>query len=459
MKGSQLHSILMLITVCFGWQISEVKAQEATLPEMLNKEVAVQEMLENNFGIQLANNALEIAENNKGILNSGYLPSVTGLANASFNNATSTTDFNGALDSEGNPRPDITIEDAETKRYDASINLDYVLFDGLGRYYNYKSFKEQYKLSELEVRETIELTALQLFSVYYEVARLTENVSVLEEALKISKDRELRAGYQYDYGQVNKLEVLNAQVDVTTDSINVMNAKQQLANVKRDLNLVLNRELETAFVVDTTVTFVSKLQLEEFIQEAANNNVSLLQNKSNIQISDYAVKSARSFMLPSVGLSGTYGWNRSNNPASAFFPGTISTTTNYNIGLSLRWSLFDGGSTITNVKNAKILLQNQNLIQEQLKQQVYRDLANAQGDYKNAVYIFQLQEQNVATNLDNFNRSQERLKLGQITSLEFRQAQLNLLNAYLTRNAAKYTAKLAEAELLRLTGQLLNVSF
>ena len=51
------------------------------------------------------------------------------------------------------------------------------------------------------------------------------------------------------------------------------------------------------------------------------------------------------------------------------------------------------------------------------------------------------------------------LQLGQITSVEFRQAQLNLLNAQVTEKAAKYAAKLAELQLLQLTGQLLNVDF
>lgn len=434
-------------------------AQDTSLIPLLSKEEAVQQMLENNFGIKLANNSAAIAENNKSILNSGYLPSVTGLAGATYDNADSTTDFNGAVDNEGNPRPDNVIENAETKRYNASLNLDYTLFDGLGRYYDYKSLKEQYDLSQLQVRETIELTALQLLSVYFEVARLTENVAVVEEALKISKDRELRASYQFDYGQVSRLEVLNAKVDVTTDSINLLNAKQQLRNVKRDLNLVMNRGLEEKIEVDTTVHFLSALQLTDFMETATENNVSLIQNERNIMISEYAVKSARSFMLPTIGLSGSYGWNRSDNPASAFFPGTTNNTTAYNVGLSLRWSLFDGGQSITAVKNARILLDNQHILKEQLKQEVYRDLANAKGNYENALYIYELQAQNVLTNEDNFRRSQERLKLGQITSVEFRQAQLNLLNALTTKNAAKYTAKLAEAELLQLTGQLLNVPF
>ncbi|MGK0430536.1 MAG: outer membrane protein TolC, partial [Psychroserpens sp.] len=47
----------------------------------------------------------------------------------------------------------------------------------------------------------------------------------------------------------------------------------------------------------------------------------------------------------------------------------------------------------------------------------------------------------------------------QVTSIEFRLAQLNLLNAELSRNQAKYDAKLAELTVLQLSGELLNVDF
>jgi len=123
------------------------------------------------------------------------------------------------------------------------------------------------------------------------------------------------------------------------------------------------------------------------------------------------------------------------------------------------WNLFSGGSGVTAVRNAKINIETQELLKEQLIQEIKRDIANALGNYENALIIYRLQEQNVATSQGNFDRSNERFKLGQITSIEFRQAQLNLLNTQTAKNTAKYTAKIAEINLLQLTGQLLNVKF
>lgn len=417
---------------------------------VLTKEEVIARALEENFGIKLANNNVEIADNNQGILNSGYLPTLTGLAGANY-------DINDRITEPENGE-DVIQNGIENNAYNASINLGYTLFDGLGRYYNYKSLKEQYDLSQLEARETVENTILQIMSVYYEIARLSENVNVLEETLDISKNRVTRAQYQFEYGQANNLVVLNARVDVNNDSIALIETEQQLRNTKRDLNVLLDREVnDNLFAVDTTVNFVSDLELESFIDEAETNNVSLLQIDQDLEISEYDIKINKSGYLPVVDLTGSYGWNKNRSAASAFFPGSTTTRDGFSAGVSLRWDIFDGGRTSVLVDNSKIRYENQQILKEQRETEIRRDIANALGNYRNKLYILNVQEDNVRTNLDNFNRSEEQYKLGRITSIEFRQAQINLLDARTSLNLAKYDAKLAELQVLQLTGQLLNV--
>lgn len=136
-----------------------------------------------------------------------------------------------------------------------------------------------------------------------------------------------------------------------------------------------------------------------------------------------------------------------------------NTSSGLSAGLNLTWNLFDGGRTLTAVKNAKITYENQELFKEQILLEVERDIKNAWETYMNTLYVLQAQEKNVATNLNNFNRTEERYKIGRSNSIEFRQAQINLLNASLSRNQAKYTAKLAELQALQVSGQLLNIQF
>jgi len=426
--------------------------------QTISKEEALEIALEKNFGIQVSKNNLEISKNNSSLLNSGFLPTISLNGGSNFTSSNSEIVFPGQVLEDGSPRPNLNLDDQESQRFNGGVNLNYTLFDGLGRKFTYKRLKEQYALSELQLRETIEFTIIQLYSVYFNVAQLTESKSIFKQALEVSKERESRAESAFKYGQTNKLAVLNAQVDVTNDSISVLEITQQLDNAKRDLNLLLSQSMENKYSVSTQVDFVSEIQIEALLENASAYNVSLLKQKQNTQINSYDVKVSQSGYLPSIGLVGSYGWNLNQSPASAFFPGTNNNTYSMSFGANLSWNLFDGGRSITRVKNAKIAVENQKILTDEIQLTFERDLSNALQSYKNAKMIYSIQEKQVETGSYNFERSQAQYNLGSITAIEFRQAQINLRNAQNQWTLAKYQAKLAELRLLQLSGQLLNIS-
>ncbi|WP_055444429.1 TolC family protein [Lacinutrix himadriensis] len=435
---------IKIITLCCFIGLGTCYAQQELSPED-----AVNYVLDNNYGIKIANKNLEVSENNTSIYNTGYLPTVTGNAGATYNLDNNESEF-----SDGSTT---SLNGAESSRYNASLDVNYTLFDGLGRKYNYKRLKEQYQLSELQARETIENTIIELFSIYYNVAQLSENATTFQQTLSISKDRLVRSEYQFEYGQNTKLEVLNAEVDINNDSINLINTKQQLNNTKRDLNFVMGNQVADDFTVKTEINFLLDINKADLLEKAKSRNVALLQADKSIQISKLDIKTGKSSYLPTLGLVGSYGWNKSDNNAASFLAG--STNTGLSAGLNLSWNIFDGGSTLITVKNAEVALKNQELQKEQILLSLERDFNNAWDDYQNKLTIFRVQENNIITAQNNFDRSQEKFKIGQVNSIEFRQAQLNLLNAELSRNQAKYQAKLSELQVLQLSGELLNIAY
>jgi len=417
--------------------------------EKLTKIEAVKSALDNNYGIKIADNNLKIAKNNKGLLNTNYLPTLTGNAGATFN-----SDNTDAVFSNGT---NTSLNSAKSSRYNSSVSLNYTLFDGLSRHYNYKQLVEKYNLTELQARETIELTILQLFTVYYNVAQLTENVSLLKQNLKISKDRLKRVQYQFEFGQNTKLSVLNAEVDVNNDSINFLNTNQLLLNAKHDLYVVMGKNESPEFSVETQVSFLNMENKEDLFSQLKSKNVNLLQNNRAIKISDFQLKANQSGYLPTIGLTSTYGWTKSNNNSASFLQ--KSTNLGLSNGFNLKWDLFNGGKTNTLVKNAKINYETQQYLKQQAELKIFNEFYKAWDDYHTKLFVFQTQEKNVQTNSLNFKRTEEQYQLGQVNSIEFRQAQLNLLNAQSNLNKTKYDAKNAELILLQLTGNLLNTPF
>ncbi|MAJ31990.1 MAG: transporter [Flavobacteriaceae bacterium] len=417
--------------------------------ELLNPEEAVKIALENNFGIQISKNLESQSQNNASILNSGYLPTLSTSAAANLSK-----DSQEATFQDGRSQ---AVDGAETKRYNASVNLNYTLFDGLGRMYTYKALKEQYALSSLAVRQSIEQTLLQLYAAYFDVAQLDERVRIFEKTLANSKMRLKRAQKRFEFGSTSRLEVLNAKVDANTDSINLLQQIQSLSNAKRNLNLILARDLEEDFSSNPNVRFVSDSVLSVHRFTYASNNVRLLQAERNQEISVLQLKAQKSNLLPQLNLTGAYGYSEGVFPATNFL--ASSNSRGVSAGLSLNWNIFSGGRQQVAIRNAKLAKESQELQELQIQQEVERDLRNAEGNYRNARMTYELQIDNVITAEDNYNRSQKRFELGQITSIELRQAQLNTLATELSRIQAKFTAKLAELEYLQHCGALLNVAF
>ena len=416
--------------------------------ETLSKEKAVEIALANNYDIRITKNNLEVAKNNKSVYNSGYLPTITGNAGASYSNNDTENEFeNGATNS---------VTGAESKNYNASIGLNYTIFNGFNRQNTFKKLKESYNLTELQARQVIENTLTTLFLAYYEVARLTENETTQKQTLAISKKRLQRANYSFNYGQNTKLDVLNAEVDVNKDSITYINIRRELANAKRDLNVVLGRSVNTPILVNTDVNYAIDLNLIDVLEKAKSNNANLLQTKKNIELKQLDVKINKAGWMPNVGLTSSYAWSKSNNDATNAFSPISNTRKGLNAGLNLSWNIFDGGRTKTRVSNAKIVLATQEIQELQQEERLERDVNNAWETYQNALFSLQVQEKNVITNTLNFDRTNERYKLGQVTSIDFRQAQVNLINAELSVSNAKYTAKNAELKLLQLAGIIID---
>ena len=435
--STKIYSVMALLMVSLT-----IQAQE-----MLTKKEAIKIALEHNYGIKIANNSLAVAKNNTKIYNTNQLPTVSasGSANYSLNNQDTKQG--------GEARP--PIRNAETKSYNASVNLNYLLFDGFGRKYNIQQLKESHNLSKLQARQVIEDTFYQLFNVYYQIANTAEVLDMQKNTFEVSKKRFQRAKLQNKFGQNSKLDVLNAEVDYNNDSIAILQSKQQLLSLKRNLNSILGKNAAEDFSVEQDIILADLPMYDTYYDQAKANNVALLQEEKNLSIQHLSLKQNRSGYLPKLNFTSGYSWSRSDSPPGAgLFEQNISS--GINAGLNLSWNLFDGGSTKTRITNAKINIDTQQERVAQQKHLLENDAKNLWENYQNNLIVVNAQQLNVATTTLNFNRSEEQYKLGQVNSIEFRQAQLNQLQAKINLTNARFQAQLIYLDMLRLSGTLLD---
>ncbi|PRX55391.1 TolC family protein [Flagellimonas meridianipacifica] len=418
---------------------------KAVAQESLNVDQAIAIALENNYDLKIAKNNTKLADVQTGILNSGYLPTVSASSGVNYSDENQNVLF---LD-----QTSTSVDGAVTESYNASITAEYVIFDGLVRKFTNQNNEENLNLARLQERQQIENSIISIYDAYFNTAFQKQVVENLELNVSNSKDRLDRARRKLKYGQGTKLDELNAQVDLNNDSISFIEAQRDLKNLKRSLNLLLGRDVSTAFEVDTLVIFKPEMDKESLMESAQRESIQVLLANQNILLSDLDIKINRAQFLPKISGSGSYRWNESQNPPTSF--ALQNESYGINLGLNLSWNIFNGGNS-TRVKTAKITKRNREIELIKAKEELVTDVLNSYETYSIAQFSLEAEADNLLTNELNFEKSKKQYGLGQITSVEYRQAQINLFNSRNNYARSKYDLKVAEINMLQLAGRLLE---
>lgn len=406
---------------------------------VLTMDEAISKTMQNNYGIQMSKNNTKISENNTNAGNAGLLPKV---------------DITGGMNYADNTLKRETGDiDQQFTNNSVGIGLSYTLFDGMGSIYNFRKLKSQNEGSQLNEKLFIENTLSQLYNVYYRVAVEQENLKISTEMLEISSDRLKRVEVKKKFGRSTSLDYLNAEVDYNNDSINFLNTQQRYNESKRDLSVIMGNTAWIDFVVVTDVKFLNQYSLEVLKNNAFEFNTSHLLSKNGIKTAGIDLKIAKSTAAPRLTFQSSYGYSQqSENMALNYNNPDV----NFSAGLNLSFNLFDGGIKKTQRQNAKIRLDNSQLSVEEDKLDLDREVENAYASFNNSQLVLQTEKRNLASAQLNFDQSAEYFKLGQISSTQFRDAQLNLNRAKTSISSALFSSKLAEIELVRLTGSLVK---
>lgn len=447
-KNTFLLLIIFLILISF--LISEISAQSINDSLQNSKEIltlndAVKIALEKNYSINIAKGDKEITDNNSSIGNAGFLPSLD--ANASYLKTTSDTKqeyFDGrVIDQTG----------AKSTNYDASINLNWTIFDGLRMFTNLAQLKELKKNGEINFKSVVETNISQIISTYYDIVREQQVLEVLRQSIKISEERVRIANDKKQLGSGSKFDLLQAQVDLNEDKSSLLNGEFDLKQAKILLNQYLGRNVNEDFNVVDTILINKNLSYDDLKATASERNSDIIIAAQNKNIADAEINISRSEIFPEISLNAGYDFSKSN--AEAGFVKS-NKTLGFFYGINAQINLFNGLNTRNKIQNAQISLKQSELQLDQVKNNVNADLSTTFEKYKNSLQLVKLETENFSVAQENVEIAIEKLRLGSIAPLEFRETQRKLIDAKSRLVAAQFEAKSAETELLRISGQLVK---
>lgn len=428
------------ISILFGLFTVVCSAQE-----LLTAEQAVAIALENNYDIKLATNDLKIDEQNVSLAGAGLLPNLSGTLNQ-----------NNTIQNSRQVRTDGTVQElnnAKNNSLNYGVNLGWTVFDGFKMFARYDQLKQLKELGETELKLMIHNRVSDVMVTYYDLVQQQQMLTALDTAIVISQQRVTTADNRFKIGKAAKLEVLNAQVDLNTDQTNYLRQKELFENTKTALNQLMARDLTTKFKVVEAVITDDKLKLVDLIGLAEQQNPQIQMSLINKRVAELNLKQVKSARYPQVGVSAGYVFTESE---SSLGFARENKGRGFSYGISASINIFNGFLQNRNEKVAKLQIESSKIQIDQQKQMVNAQLISAYQTYLTNLELVKLEARNEDIAEQNLDITLEKYRIGTITTLEVRTAQLNYVNARTRNSSAQYQAKISEVTLKQLAG---NITF
>jgi outer membrane protein TolC len=193
--------------------------------------------------------------------------------------------------------------------------------------------------------------------------------------------------------------------------------------------------------------------IEELLETALQNNSSIILAKNTQKISDLNTKIASSSFYPDISLFANLNYQNSSTQ-SGFAIKNENLGLTY--GINLSYNIFNGFTNQTAYENSIIREKLSSLEIEDTRQAVESELRQAYNNYEFSLETYNIESANNELAFENLKIADEQYRLGAISLVEMRQAQLSAIDSQIRLVNAKYNIMYANKELQRIAGMLIQ---
>ncbi len=391
----------------------------------------VDRAVQSNFGIQVAGMQTQQAANNVTV--APFVPTLTGTAQQ-----------NRTIEEK-------TADGRAVNTLGAGVSLTWRLFDGLGMFATHNLQREQLNVSQLQMRDELEVLVSDIMKQYYLLISLHNQVSLARELMDLSQLRYKEALDKAEIGSASKLEMRLAKIDLNADSSNLIKQEEALRVAYIQMNRMMNSPLSDRGYVNDTILLREQLAREDLMRWADENNVSVLMARAGVRIADLDYKLARAARYPTLDFSAGYNINATDRPN---FSGTFSNSNGVNWGFDLGVNIFNGLETNRKLKNARLDRSISETSLSDTELAVRSELEQLYINYLNNLQLIDFERENADVARMNLEAAMLRYKVGDLSGIDFRNIQQQYLEAVDRKIDVIYQAKISEVSLLTLAGQL-----
>jgi outer membrane protein TolC len=323
-----------------------------------------------------------------------------------------------------------------------------ILASGGSSWLRLSGSRRSLEAARLDLDQTrLDLT-LDVIEAYYGVV---ESMGLLESsrrALERSSEQLMRTTALYSIGGATNLELIQAEVQQSSDSLTVLQRQQAVSNAYTSLYRVAGvvgseyRVNTDAVLQPVTVNTAMNYDLD------LDSNNSIVASENRLAAAEYSYQASRRSYWPSLNAGGSWSWSNDELDFEDF-----RHRDSWQVSLSLQWTLFDGFNRESSIQAARASVLRQQASHQSLVDNITSSVITARNDLVNSVRSWELALQVLNQAKEQLRLSMMSYDLGSISLLDLLDAQSTVASAEASVESSRVASLTAEARLLVLLGR------
>jgi outer membrane protein len=429
---------MVVLTIVFSFSNNSAKAQdEWTLERCINYAI------ENN--IQLKQSALQVE--------SAKYDKTQSLAQM-FPNLNASTGFNTNFGRNIDPGTNQFVnEQVQSNNFRVGSNV--TLFNGLRLLNTFKQSQLDLLAAEYDLEGLSNDISMNISTAFMQVMFNEELLYVAEEQVTIASEQLERTRKLVEAGSLPEGNLFDVEAQLATNELQVINAENALSASLLALKQMLNLPASESFRikrpdVDIPIDGLEGKTVGTVYDHALNNWPQIKSRETNLESARKSEKIAFATYTPTLSANASVSTFYSSAFEDVeFVNGEIVRTPvlygdqldrnlSESIGLNLSIPIFNGLSSRTSVKQARLGRINAELLLQDQKNQLYSSVQQAYNDATAAKRQFDASDKSLKATERAFEYAEQRYEVGMMNSLEFNTASNNLARVRSELLRAKY---------------------
>jgi outer membrane protein len=401
--------------------------EELTLDECIHM------AMENNFSVKEGRKNISLSQTQSLLNYSEILPYLSARSSVTR----SSSDF--GLD----PYNDI---------YSTSVSVTQTIFD-LSSAFSIKESRLKVKESMAQYQSIVRSVELLVAQCFYDYIKRQKFLVVKDLGLKESEENFRKTEVMYDVGTVSRIDLLRAEVVKNQSELDLLKAAKELEMAKVNLAYVTGLEPDLEFEVKEESTKVEDYSIGDYdslFARMKKNNPDIGAQRLSVSAAKARLSSAYSDHLPTLSLSGSYGYSGDRFTLSQE---EWDRDDSWSVGASVQLPLFTGFSRYASVRQSKISTGMEELGYREMVMDKGIELRKALLSMDEAEETYRLASKNLEKAELTYRMVKEKYDLGAADIVELIDAEQDYREAQVTKISSYFDMILASFYIKNLLGE------